>query len=275
MSQPATVSQPGDLDLVRAFQGGSVEAFDQIFMRYHQSVFGLATRLVRNPLLAEDVAQETFFRVLRSLDRVDDGFNFSAWIHRIATNLCYDELRRQKRGQAKAQEEGTIQAAPTMPGVEDPEEVIRSVPSSDPREMPEDALAMRELRREVWEVAARLPANYRTVLSLRELQGLSYAGIAKVMAITESAVETLLHRARRRFKAEYMYMTFEEAEGPEQHDALQDLLSAFGVRSLRRSQRAVVKQHLSRCAECNKFAAGLAPAPATADGAEDDGAEVG
>src|SRR2546430_10618626 len=111
MPQPAVTTEPGDLDLVRAFQGGSVAAFDQIFIRYHQSIFGLATRLVRNPLLAEDVTQETFFRVLRSLDRVDDGFNFPAWIHRIATNLCYDELRRQKRSQGKTPEEGARIAA--------------------------------------------------------------------------------------------------------------------------------------------------------------------
>src|SRR2546430_6033592 len=58
----------------------------------------------------------------------------------------------------------------------------------------------------VWSVARRLPEKYRLVLTLRELQGLSYANIARKMRVSESAVETLLHRARRRFKEEYLFM---------------------------------------------------------------------
>src|SRR3984893_5181107 len=101
LSQSAAqlLTQPGDIELVRAFQDGSVEAFDELFLRYHQAISALTNRLVRDPLLAEDLTQETFFRVLRSVERVDESFNFSAWIHRIATNLCYDELRRRQREQ--------------------------------------------------------------------------------------------------------------------------------------------------------------------------------
>ncbi len=243
------LSPPADIELVQAYQDGNVEAFDQLYLRYHQAIHALTNRLVRDPLLAEDLTQETFFRVLRSLNRVDESFNFSAWIHRIATNLCYDELRRRKRGQAPAGEEGPRASNPLM-GVEDPEEVLGTIASKDPSGHPEDALAMRELRREVWDVAARLPKNYRTILSLRELQGLTYAAIAAVMGLSESAVETLLHRARRRFKAEYIYLTFVEASGEERCDALQELLLGFGVRSLKRDQRAVIKGHIDTCGEC-------------------------
>jgi RNA polymerase sigma-70 factor, ECF subfamily len=243
------LTQPADIELVQAYQDGTVEAFDQLYLRYHHAIQSLTNRLVRDPLLAEDLTQETFFRVLRSLNRVDESFNFSAWIHRIATNLCYDELRRRKRGQAPASEEGPRASNPLM-GIEDPEEVLGTIASKDPSGHPEDALAMRELRREVWDVAARLPKNYRTVLSLRELQGLTYAAIAGVMGLSESAIETLLHRARRRFKAEYLYLTFVEAAGEERCDALQELLLGFGVRSLKRDQRAVIKGHVDTCGEC-------------------------
>jgi RNA polymerase sigma-70 factor (ECF subfamily) len=244
-----SLTQPSDIELVRAFQDGNADAFDQLFLRYHQAIQGLTNRLVRDPLLAEDLTQETFFRVLRSLSRIDDAFNFSAWIHRIATNLSYDELRRRKRGQAPTSEEGP-RATNTIAGMEDPDEVLGTIASKDPHGHPEDALAMRELRREVWDVAARLPLNYRTVLSLRELQGLSYAAIARIMDLSESAIETLLHRARRRFKAEYLYLTFVEASGDDRCDALQELLAGFGVRSLKRDQRAVIKAHLDTCDEC-------------------------
>src|ERR1700730_10945606 len=180
LSQSAAelLAQPGDIELVRAFQDGSVEAFDQLFLRYHRAIRGLTQRLGRDPLLAEDLTQETFFRVLRSVDRLDEGFNFSAWIHRIATNVCYDELRRRKRGLPPPSTEGP-RASNAVLGIEDPDEQLGMLASTDPSGRPEDALAMRELRREVWEVAARLPENYRTVLTLRELQGLSYAAIAQ------------------------------------------------------------------------------------------------
>ena len=256
------ITQPGDIELVRAFQGDSVEAFDQLFLRYHHAITSLTNRLVRDPLLAEDLTQETFFRVLRSLGRVDESFNFSAWIHRIATNLCYDELRRRKRGQAPQAEEGP-RASASIVGIEDPNELLDTLPSKDMTSDPEDALAMRELRREVSEVAARLPENYRTVLSLRELQGLTYASIAQVMGLSESAIETLLHRARRRFKAEYLYLSFVESKDDECCDSLQELLSGFGLRSLKRNQRARIKEHVDQCAECQTviMAATAKPGP--------------
>ena len=268
--QAATSSDPGDVELVRAFQAGSVEAFDQLFLRYGQPISGLTNRLVRDPLLAEDLTQETFFRVLRSLDRVDDGFNFSAWIHRIATNLCYDELRRRKRGQGPTNPEEGPRATPAAVGVE-PDLVLQSLPDTDMAGHPEDALTMRELRREVWGVAAKLPENYRTVLSLRELQGLSYSGIAQVMGLSESAIETLLHRARKRFKAEYLYLGFVEGDGAEKCAGLQELLANFPARSLRRNQRLLVKQHIDDCDNCRRAlasAAAAASAAALADEAE-------
>src|SRR3989441_616043 len=87
---------PSDLDLIRAYLGGDVHAFDTLFRRYHKAIYGLTFRLLRDRQLAEDLSQETFFQILRTIHRINDSFNFSAWIHRIATNLCYDELRRRK-----------------------------------------------------------------------------------------------------------------------------------------------------------------------------------
>ncbi|MFN2464471.1 MAG: RNA polymerase sigma factor [Candidatus Dormibacteria bacterium] len=257
--------EPSDIDLVRSFQAGGIEAFDLIFLRYHRAIGALTNRLVRDPLLAEDLTQETFFRVLRSLERVDDSFNFSAWIHRIATNLCYDELRRRKRAQGPASSEEGPRSSQPVAGVEDPDELMRSLATTDMAGLPEDALAMRELRREVWDVAARLPENYRRVLSLRELQGLSYAGIAKVMELSESAVETLLHRARRRFKAEFLFMSFEEAEGTEKCEYLDELLASFSPRGLDRPQRKLIAEHTRSCDRCRSQGAKSAPEVLAAD----------
>jgi len=233
------------MELVSAFQEGSVDAFDQLFHRYHGAIRSLTNRLVRDPLLAEDLTQETFFRVLRSLERVDPSFNFSAWIHRIATNLCYDELRRRKPGQA-AHPEGTLASAFDA----GPDGVLGTLPSKDMSGSPEDALAIRELRREMGEVAAQLPENYRNVLILREFRGLSYASIAQAMSLSEPAIETLLHRARRRFKAEYLYLGFVNCKDEECHDSVQELVGSVGLQSLKVAQRSMVQEHIAQCAEC-------------------------
>ncbi|MGI8608714.1 MAG: RNA polymerase sigma factor [Candidatus Dormibacteria bacterium] len=270
--QLTATSGSTDVELVREFQAGSVQAFDQIFLRYHQAIGALTNRLVRDPLLAEDLTQETFFRVLRSLERIDEGFNFSAWIHRIATNLCYDELRRRKRAQGPNNSEEGPRVSQQVLGVEDPDEVMKGLAHPDQAGMPEDALAMRELRREVWNVAARLPENYRKVLSLRELQGLSYAGIAKVMDLSDSAVETLLHRARRRFKVEFLFMSFDEAGGDEKCEFLDELLGSFSARSLSRQQRHSVNEHVRGCARCRATRA--AAAAASSPGPVEAGLEV-
>jgi len=148
---------PSDLDLIRDYLGGDVAAFDTLFKRYHKAIYGLTFRLLRDRQLAEDLTQETFFQILRTIHRINDSFNFSAWIHRIATNLCYDELRRRKKF-PEAQEIDD----------EENEDSVLQVPDGDARKSPEVALEISELRDAVWSVARRLPEKYRLVLTLRE-----------------------------------------------------------------------------------------------------------
>lgn len=131
---------------------------------------GVCLRYVADEAVADDLVQETFYNMLRSLTRIDDSFNFGAWVHRIAVNICQDELRRRNR-----------RAAHTEQGRGDPEEAILRVADHDRTGMPEDALEMSSMRQLVWDVAKKLPERQRLVLTLRELQGLSYASIARVM----------------------------------------------------------------------------------------------
>src|SRR5207244_5566651 len=90
-------TQPTDVELVRAYRAGEVHAFEELHRRYVGSIFRLVRRKLGDALLAEDIAQETFLKALRMMDRVDDSFNFGGWIHTVARNLCYDELRRRQR----------------------------------------------------------------------------------------------------------------------------------------------------------------------------------
>jgi len=98
-----------------------------------------------------------------------------------------------------------------------------------------------------WAVSQRLPEKYRIVLTLRELQDLSYRQIARSLKMSESAVETLLYRARLRFKEEFISA---EGEGELTHDEAVPLLAPYLAGKLRRSQAEAVRRHLAACVKC-------------------------
>jgi RNA polymerase sigma-70 factor (ECF subfamily) len=226
---------PSDVELVRAYRAGDVHAFEELHRRYVGSIFRLVRRKLGDGLLAEDIAQETFLKALRMMDRVDDSFNFGGWVHTVARNLCFDELRRRQRDlrvDEDEDEEGGIMA---------------NLPSTARSFDPVDAQETNELRRQVWTVAQRLPEKYRLVLTLRELQGLSYRRIAVVLKMSESAVETLLYRARLRFKEEFVAL---EAAGDLKHEEVVPLLAPYIAGKLRRQQAESVRRHVAVCAKC-------------------------
>lgn len=234
------LTSPGgdDVGLIMAYLDGDAAAFDTLFRRYHDRVRSICLRYIGEEAGAEDLVQETFFNVIRALGRVGEGFNFGAWVHRIAVNICQDELRRRNR-----------RAAHADPAGGDPEERMLRMPDRDRQGNPEDALEMSHIRQLVWQVAKKLPERQRMVLTLRELQGLSYASIAHVMGISDAAVETLLHRARKRFKDEYLLLESpDESEGPCAQVGY--LLTTLGRESLRKEQRSLVDEHLAACAWC-------------------------
>jgi RNA polymerase sigma-70 factor (ECF subfamily) len=224
-----------DLALITAYLAGEVGAFDILFRRYHSRVRAVCLGYVGDEALIEDLVQDTFYNVIRALARIDQGFNFGAWVHRIAVNICKDELRRRNRRAAHLDQRGG-----------DPEEAMLKIADRDRTGHPEDALEMSTLRQLVWEVAKKLPERQRMVLTLRELQGLSYASIARVMGITGAAVETLLHRARKRFKAEYLRME-SPPEEPIHRAELAVMVSRGPVSA---DHQRDAPEHLESCAHC-------------------------
>jgi RNA polymerase sigma-70 factor (ECF subfamily) len=231
-------SEPTDVELVRAYRDGDTHAFEELHRRYVASIFRLVRRKLGDALLAEDIAQETFLKALRMMDRVDDSFNFGGWVHTVARNLCFDELRRRQRDlrvedDDEEQEGGLLASLPSTARGFDPVSVQES----------------NEVRRQVWTVAQRLPEKYRLVLTLRELQGLSYRRIAAILQMSESAVETLLYRARLRFKEEFVAL---EAAGDLSHEQVVPLLAPYIAGKLRRDQAEAVRRHVALCAKCTR-----------------------
>lgn len=238
--------EPSDMDLVRAYRAGDARAFEELHKRYVGPIFRLVKSKLGDALLAEDVSQETFLKALKQLESMDEEFNFGGWIHTVARNLCYDELRRRRRD---------LRAEP--PPGEDQEELLDRLPAASSSFDPVQVSESNDMRHRIWEVAQRLPEKYRLVLTLRELQGLSYRQIARSLDISESAVETLVYRARLRFKEEYM-----AAEGEQTLDcaAVRPLLAPYLAGKLRRAQEDMVREHVAGCVKCARKIGGRQPA---------------
>jgi RNA polymerase sigma-70 factor, ECF subfamily len=230
--------EPSDVELVRAYRTGDIRAFEELHRRYVASIYRLVRRKLGDALLAEDIAQETFMKALRMMDRGDDSFNFGGWVHTVARNLCFDELRRRQRDlrqDSMTEEEET--------------EMLANLPSTAKGFDPVLVQESNEMRRQVWAVAQRLPEKYRLVLTLRELQDLSYRQIARTLKMSESAVETLLYRARLRFKEEFIAA---EGEGDLSHEETVPLLAPYLAGKLRRPQAEAVRKHISVCIKCTR-----------------------
>src|SRR2546430_1270463 len=229
-------NEPSDVELVRAYRDGDIRAFEELHRRYVASIYRLVRRKLGDALLAEDIAQETFMKALRMMDRVDDSFNFGGWVHTVARNLCYDELRRRQRD---LRADGATE--------EEDNELMANLPSTARAFDPVMVQESNETRRQVWQVAQRMPEKYRLVLTLREPPGMSHRQIARTPKMWESGVETLLSGARLGFKGESLAS---QGEGELSHGEPVPRRAPSPAGKLRRPQAEAVRNHIATCAKC-------------------------
>jgi RNA polymerase sigma-70 factor (ECF subfamily) len=235
--RPQAPVEPGDDDvsLLVAYRDGDAHAFERLYTRHATAIRMLCLRHLHSDASADDVVQETFLRLVRGAGRIDRGFNVRAWLHRVAANLCIDLLRAQRRN----------------PGADDDGTVMRTLPTQDRSDQPEAAFEMTWMRETVSRVAEAMPARQRAALVLRELEGLSYNAIADVLGLSPGAVETLLFRARRRFREEYLrYATESERPAGGCSRTLELLGSPQRRRSTSRARLRDVAAHISDCSSC-------------------------
>ena len=176
--------------LVERAQKGDHEAFAELMRRHQRRVFSLIANLTHQPAEVEDIAQEIFLKVYRSLGRFDFRAAFSTWLYRIVVNECYDHLRRQRAQKSPAGKEVQL----GEPG--DLEDLAA------PGHLP-DVARQTELRQLVERLFRRLPARDRLLLALREVEGFSVEEIAAVMKSKENTVKVQLFRARKRLLDEH------------------------------------------------------------------------
>ncbi len=172
----------------RALQG-DLEAFNDLVLVYQDMVYHQAYRILGESDAAEDATQEAFISAFRKLDSFRGG-SFRAWLLRIVTNRCYDDLRYHKRRPVTA----------LQPEDRYGEEVESPRWLTDPVEGPEDRLLRSQLNEAIQHCLQDLPPVFRAVAVLVDVQGLDYAEAAEAIGKPVGTVKSRLSRARVRLR---------------------------------------------------------------------------
>ncbi len=181
-----------DLTLVSRAKTGDREAFRALVVRYQRKVYAVALGIVRDPDLAWDVAQEAFVRVHRALPEFEAKSAFSTWIFRITTHLAIDAVRRERTSR-KDELDDVDEADVAEAG----EGILATALGNDPRAN----VLRKELAEKIQDALDGLPEKHRTILVLREVEGLSYEELAERLGIHKGTVMSRLFHARKKMQA--------------------------------------------------------------------------
>lgn len=186
----APTPDPAEAELIRRAARGEEYAFEALVKSHQARAFRVARHMVPSDDDAEDIVQEAFLRVFRSLERFDFQYSFSTWLNRIVTNLAIDHLRRRR-----------LVTQSTSGEDDDGESWEAELPSSAPT--PSERIEASETARKVRECIAALAPHFQSVLTLREIEGLPCNVIAKIVGATHVTVRWRLHRGRKLFLEEW------------------------------------------------------------------------
>ncbi len=188
MTLPGDLSTATDQAVVEWARAGHERAHRELVRRYERPVFSLIYRMVRDRERAEDLAQETFVKVLNALDSYRAEYKFSSWIFKIANNAAIDQLRRKELDTL------SLDGAPDAVTPERQEGT--SLQIADGTESPLQELEARELGGQIEQAIAKLRPEYRSCIILRHVEGYPYEEIAEMLDLPLGTVKTYIHRAR-------------------------------------------------------------------------------
>lgn len=171
--------------LAKLARTGDRGAFADLVELYQDKIYHLAYRMVGNRQEAEDIVQETFLRVFRSLDRYDEKQKFSTWIYRIGTNLAIDRLRKRK---------AVYSLDADVSDGEGTTDWYSMLKSEEPT--PEGEVLLSETQRRIHEAIEALPKKYKSVVILKYLHDMSLQEISDVLELPVTTVKTRVHRGR-------------------------------------------------------------------------------
>ncbi len=181
-----------DLELVRRCQEDDETAFGELVERYQRKVFTIALSMVKNPEDAMDIAQDAFIKVHRYIGNFQGSSSFYTWLYRIVVNLCIDHLRRagkrvnmdfdERIGHPESVEQGSA--------------ILANRLDTNPSKM----LGRKELAQRIRQAVDELPPYHRAVIIMREIEGMSYAEMAKTMKVSKGTIMSRLHHARQKLQ---------------------------------------------------------------------------
>jgi RNA polymerase sigma-70 factor (ECF subfamily) len=225
ISEKSELDELRDEDVIARVKSGDTGLYEIIMRRYNQRLFRVAVAIVRDHAEAEDVMQEAYVRAYQHLDQFEGRAAFSTWLIRIAVHEGLSRVRQRKRNVSL---EG-----PAYDGEPSMKELEGTLPD------PEQNASRAELNQLLEEVVLGLPDQFRTVIMLREVEGLNISEIASILDLSEQNVKVRLHRGRALARGVIV-----ERVGTNARNAF----PFMGVRCDR-----VVRIVLSRIAELNKI----------------------
>lgn len=178
-----------DRELVEKAKAGELRAFEELVNRYERKVYNIAYRITKNREEAEEVLQETFLSVYKSLKRFKGKSAFSTWLYRIAVNAALMRMRK-KRVETVSLDEPLIS--------DNGDHLRREIPDWS---TPEDEIEKKRLMQVISEAIDSLPDGYKTVVLLRDGEGLSNSEVAHILKTSVPSVKAKLHRARMHLRS--------------------------------------------------------------------------
>ena len=209
IGRDATAANVDDHDLVRATRGGDRDAFRTLFERYHRRAYALAYGVLRNQDDALDVVQDAFIKAHEHLDKFEGTSSFYTWLYRIVMNLAIDLLRKRRRV-------APVELDVLDSGVDD--SLLPKLFGGNPGR----ALLDKEIRARIDEALGELSENHRTVLVLRELEGLSYEEMARAVGCSKGTIMSRLFHARRNMQKRLVDLVERPAAAPSDDDVEDD-----------------------------------------------------
>ncbi|MGR9088084.1 MAG: RNA polymerase sigma factor RpoE [Gammaproteobacteria bacterium] len=184
MKSHTRASEQLDEELVLRVQQGDKSAYDLLVIKYQHKIIQLVNRYVKDPIDAQDVAQEAFIKAYRALGNFRGESAFFTWLYRIAINTAKNYLmsrsRRSADSQVDVQDAEQIEKAPQLQGLETPERQLLN----------------QEIVETIKTAIAKLPEEMRIAIMLREFEGMSYEEIAQAMDCPVGTVRSRIFRAR-------------------------------------------------------------------------------
>ena len=181
----AKKDKDSDLALVRRVKKGDYSAFDLLVLKYQSRVIAISTKYVKDIQLAEDIAQESFFKAYKSINSFREESAFYTWLYRITANTAINYLSSKKRKSELLEADVSNREGESID--------IFDIPGG---ESPEDILNANSLREDIFKNMSNLPEEIRTAVTLREFEGLSYEEIAEILGCPLGTVRSRIFRGR-------------------------------------------------------------------------------